>query len=142
MTVQSSRHAAGHSMPPAPCGRPLIGGALAVIGVVHVLITPLLYGDAVRSVLDAGVFAAIDADPALTDLRGAGFWYASAGIILIALGVVVGWAERRLGTVPAALGWLLLGFGVWGVVLMPVSPFWVFLILAALTFRSSRRRNN
>lgn len=98
----------------------------------------MFYGDALRSALDAGVVASIEADPALVDLRTAGFWYVSAGLGILALGVVVAWAERRLGTVPAVLGWIMLGLAVWGVLLMPVSGFWAFSLVAGLAFRPSR----
>lgn len=68
----------------------------------------------------------------------AGFWYVSAGLGILALGVVVTCAERRLGTVPAVLGWIMLGLAVWGVLLMPVSGFWAFFLVAGLAFRYSR----
>jgi len=119
--------------------RPVVATALGTVGVVHVLLTGVLFGDSVRSVLGGGVFASIDADPSVADLRGIGFWYVTAGLAMILLAGVVGWIELRTGTVPGFLGWALLALAVWGVVLMPVSPFWVFALVAVLAFRSSRR---
>lgn len=137
MTTRDARTTTPHQV---TTRRPLVGVVLAAIGVVHIAATPIFYGDALRSVLDSGVVASIEADPALVDLRSAGFWYVAAGLGIVTLGVVVTWAERRLGTVPAVLGWIMLGLAVWGVIMMPVSPFWAFFLVAGLAFRSARGR--
>lgn len=120
--------------------RALIGPLLVSVGVVHVGLTPFLHGDSFRSVLEAGVIGSIEADPDQSRLRGLGFWYATAGIGTIALGTVVTSVERQSRTPPAGLPWVLAGIGAWGVLLMPVSPFWVFPGLAGLTVARRRRR--
>lgn len=125
-----------------PGRRAIVGPAMIVVGVVHVAITPVLFPDAVRSVLDAGVVNAVEADPAQTQLRGIAFWFATTGIALVFTGWVVGLVERRTEPVPVGLPLFLLGIGAWGVVLMPKSPFWVFLVLAAVAAarRTGERR--
>lgn len=135
MTMTDSGERAGRSIR----GRVLVGPVLITIGVLHCATAPVFYGDSLRSILDAGVVASVEADPALVMLRAAGFWYLSAGIGMLALGALAWWVERTVGVVPALLGWLLLALTVWGVTLMPVSGFWAFLVPAALAFRSARR---
>jgi hypothetical protein len=123
-----------------PRRRALVGPALLVIAVIHILTTPLFYGDSVASIIDAGVLGAVDADPALVDLRSASFWYLVAGIGLAFVGADVTWIERRWGQAPPHVGWLLLVLGCVGVVLMPVSPFWLFFGVAAMVAHSHRTR--
>lgn len=119
--------------------RPVVGLALTFVGIVHILVTPLVVGDSVRSVIEGGVVAAVERDPATAVLRGLGFWYVTAGLAVIMLGALVIWIERTTASVPILLPWMLVGLTVWGVLLMPVSPFWAFLVIALLAFRKTRR---
>lgn len=119
--------------------RPLVGISLLVLGAIHVLVAPLVVNDSLQSILDGGVAGSIEADPELVTLRGYGFWYLTAGLAVIVLGAHVLQVERATGAVPRLLGWLLVGLTVWGVVLAPLSPFWAFLLIAGLAFRSARR---
>ena len=105
---------------------------MAAVGLVHVGITPLLFPESVRSMLDAGLVNSVEADPELTQLRGIGFWYATTGLSMVVSGWAVAVLERRPEGIPRALPLLLAGVGTWGVVLMPRSPFWVFFALAVL----------
>jgi hypothetical protein len=123
-----------HSAP-----RPVVGLALTIVGTVHVLVTPLVVGDSVRSIIEDGVVAAIEREPAAEVLRGLGFWYVTAGLATIMLGALVIWIERTTGSVPILLPWMLVGLTAWGVLLMPVSPFWAFLVIAFIAFRKARR---
>ena len=119
--------------------RPVVGLALTFVGIVHILVTPLVVGDSVRSIIEGGVVAAVERDPATAVLRGLGFWYVTAGLAVIMLGALVIWIERTTGSVPTLLPWMLVGLTVWGVLLMPLSPFWAFLVIALLAFRKARR---
>jgi Family of unknown function (DUF6463) len=110
-----------------------------VIGVVHTLATPLFYGDGLEGIVDAGVVNGVERDTVGIAERSAAFWYVSAGIAVVLLGVLIGWIERRLGHTPGMVGWLLVILAVWGVALVPASPFWVFGLASVLAFRSARR---
>lgn len=123
-------------------GRPLVGPLTMAVGVIHLALTPLLYRDSVRSVLDGGVVAAIEAEPAQADRRGVGFWYATTGLATIAYGVAITERERQAAPLPASLPVALAAIGTWGVVLMPKSGFLVFgplAVLAAFRRRAARR---
>jgi hypothetical protein len=121
---------------------PVVGASLVGIGVLHVAATGAFYPESVRSIVQGRVLGAVEADPELAAVRGVGFWYATAGLGVIALGHAVGQVERagRLRIDTAAV---LAGIGAWGVSLMPKSGFWLFFpvaALAAVRARASRVR--
>lgn len=118
--------------------RPAVGPLLVVVGALHVALTPVLFRSSVRSVLDGGVVASIEADPDQAERRGLGFWYATTGLGLVAYGLAVTEREQQPAPLPAALPVTLVALGAWGVLLMPRSPFWVFGPLAVLA--AVRRR--
>ena len=118
--------------------RPLVGPLVTAVGVIHLAITPMVHGAALRSVIDGGVIASIEAEPALAERRGVGFWYATSGLALVAYGIAIAERERQAAPLPASLPVVMTGIGAWGVLLMPKSPFWVFGPLAALA--AVRRR--
>jgi hypothetical protein len=119
--------------------RPLVGRLLMGVGVIHVAITPLLMADSVRSIVEGGVLRSVEADPALAQLRGIGFWYVTAGLGLVVVGRAVDELEGSDRGLPGAVPALLGGVGVWGAALMPKSPFWVVLALAVLGWTRRRR---
>ncbi|NYJ03634.1 hypothetical protein HNR19_004332 [Nocardioides thalensis] len=108
-----------------------------LLAVVHVLATPLFYADSLQSILDAGVLGAVDSDPDLTTLRAAAFWYVTAGLLLGAVGWMVMLAERRGTGAPRGFALALGLTGAWGVILSPLSGFWLFLVIAFLARRNT-----
>jgi hypothetical protein len=123
-----------------PAGRrAVVGPALVVVGAAHTGLTPLLHREAVRGVLSDGVLNGVEADPGQVDVRALGFWFATTGIGLSALGWAVTVVERRPEPLPRALPAVLLGLGVWGVVLLPRSPFWVLPTLGLVAELRRRR---
>lgn len=85
--------------------RAVVGPALVVVGAVHVGLTPVLDPEAVRSVLDAGVWATIQADPDQVVPRSLAFWFATTGVGLVATGLVVTSLEHRVAPLPRSLPW-------------------------------------
>jgi hypothetical protein len=118
--------------------RRLVGRLAMVVGGVHVVIAPVLFPESMRSILDGGVVNAVEADATLAQLRGLGFWYVTAGLGLLVTGAVVDDLERRDVPLPRAVALGLGGIGVWGVVLMPTSPFWAIIGLGLLAARARR----
>jgi hypothetical protein len=104
---------------------------------LHVATTSVFYGESVTSILDAGVLGAVDKDPSLAALRGAGFWYVTAGLYMGLVGVSVMRAERRGEGAPRGFAWAMGVTGVWGALLTPASGFWLFLPIAWLAWRNT-----
>lgn len=115
-----------------------VGTWVLAVGAVHLAATPVFFGDAVRSVVDGGVLFSVEADPGATTLRASGFWYATTGVAVMALGLQSQHSERQLGSPAPALAPALLGLGAWGVLLDPQGGFWLFFPLAALAWRRVR----
>lgn len=115
-----------------------VGPILIAISVIHLAVTPLFHGPAVAAIVSGGVLNAVESGATALDARAAAFWYVTAGLGLALLGYLAWWVERRIGTLPAALGWLLLGFTIVTVLLVPVSPFWIFLLPAAIVLWRAR----
>lgn len=111
-----------------------------LLALVHLGMTPVFYGESLRSILDGGVLGAVDADPELATLRAAAFFYLTTGIFLALVGWMVMGAERRGDGAPRGYATALAVTGAWGVVLSPVSGFWLFFVLAWLARRSTARR--
>jgi Family of unknown function (DUF6463) len=76
--------------------------------------------------------------------RPLAFWFLAAGLQLILLGALTDWIEARRPRMqlPRFFGWTLLAFAVGGIVLLPVSGFWLLLppALGILTRRGRRMR--
>ena len=53
--------------------------------------------------------------------RDAAVWFLVSGVLLIPLGQLSRWAQQQTGTLPAFLGWTLLGVAAAVGILMPVS---------------------
>lgn len=125
--------------------RAVVGPALVALGVLHVSVTAAVLPQSVDSILAGGVMGSIEADPAVAVERQAAFWYVTAGLGLVFTGWIVTVHERGLQPLPVALPVFLIGIGVWGVIMMPRSPFWAFLALGALAAvrgRRERRRSH
>lgn len=110
------------------------------LGVAHVASVHAFYPESVRSIMDGGVIASVDADPVLTERRSVGFWYVTSGLAVIGLGAIVRGHEKVHGRPPAATATVLVATGLWGVLLMPASPFWLFLPIAGLARWSANTR--
>lgn len=120
--------------------KPWVGGAILLIGALHLGSSLVLYGPSLASIVTGGVINTLDSDPAALELRAAGFWFVCAGLIVVLVGLLVGWTERRWGTVPGFLAPSLIVITAFGVLIAPTSGFWLFLMPAALAFWKHRHR--
>ena len=99
-----------------------IGPWLMGVAGIHTAFAFLEFDDVMLDIVDRGVFDSIGTDP----LSGAVAWFFLFGLILFAFGQAVTILERTTyGQLPKPLGWSLLGLAILGVVLMPVSGFWL-----------------
>ena len=112
------------------------GHVLTAIGVLHLAVGSLAYAGPLAAIGRDRFFNAVDGH---ID-RDAAFWFMLTGLLLVLLGQLVRRAQRRLGTLPAFLGWSLLALSAVGALLMPFSGFWLLLVAAVLALAAARAR--
>jgi hypothetical protein len=102
-----------------------IGRWLLGVGILHTLLGLGTYIFSVVEIVRAGLWNTV----ASVQGRAEAVWFIAAGLQLILLGALALWIEARSPRepLPRFLGWTLLAFAVAGVVLMPVSVFWLLL---------------
>ncbi len=111
--------------------RRLSGPLLMATGVLDLSYVLVFHSRQLAAIAQDGFFDAVELDPAQFD-RETAFWHLAFGTMVLILGGLVHWAQARTGTLPAFLGWSLLAFGLFGVILVPVSGFWAVLPQAVL----------
>jgi hypothetical protein len=109
---------------------------LMVTGIGHALVGVALFGDPLAAMAREGFVNTIRYGQ--FD-RAAAFWFLLFSPICVLLGRMVAHAtdrgDRWLLTVVA---WNVLAMGVVGAVIMPLSGFWILLVIAPLAFRLAR----
>jgi hypothetical protein len=112
------------------------GQTLMRIGALHTLSLfglLILLGTLVDIAQD-GVFNAVGLYPD----RQAALWSLIMGVSLMLMGYLARWPQHCTGTLPAALGWTLLAIAAVGVVLLPVSGFWLIILAAVFALAASQ----
>lgn len=105
-----------------------IGIYLMVVGVLHTAVGMRFFAPTLRQQLAEGMWNTLGRIPE----RQWAFWFLMLGFALIVLGALVDWIEAGKLRPPRRLAAGLSLITLAGVVMMPVSPFWL-LIPATLT---------
>jgi len=99
-----------------------IGRWLIGVAILHTLFAVVMFGKALWSVIQRGVFNTVGTD----QLVGVIVWFVLFGGVVFICGLAVSALERLSpGPLPKSLGWSLLALATVGVVLMPASGFWL-----------------
>lgn len=108
------------------------GGWVAAIGGFHCLVILIMGWEPLVAIVADGVVGAVPDDE---PLRMAAFWSQFFGLVLAVLGATWHALERQQLAIPrsSAVGLFLVGLA--GVVVMPISGFWLVLPVAALAAR-------
>jgi Family of unknown function (DUF6463) len=115
----------------------LTGPLVLVVGVGHVFLAGLLFADQLGDIASSGLIAAVPFDARASE-EGAALWFTVNGVLLIMLGQLARSHHLHAGRLPTSPGWLLVGLGLCGAVVAPVSGFWVYLALGTLWITDSR----
>ncbi len=114
-------------------GRWIIG-----VGVMHSVIGFILFAAPLREILAAGLWNTLNPR---TPMRYLAFWFLFGGVAMMLVGYLADWIERVAGqTLPRGLGWTLLGITLAGVVVTPLSGFWLLFPAAFGAVKASRPR--
>ena len=99
-----------------------IGRWIIAVSIIHMLFAVVVFSNTLQSIVQRGVFNTVGADL----LEGVVVWFILFGVVLFICGLAVSALERTSKAgVPKSIGWSLLVLSVLGVVLMPVSGFWL-----------------
>ena len=119
----------------------LPGRLLMATAVGHALVGFVLFRESIAAVLNDGLVNAIQppyyaAEPRFD--RIAAFWFLLFSPVLLLLGQITNWAvEQRDAHSLKLVGWNLMGIGVFGSVVLPISGNWVLIALAAIVLRAA-----
>ena len=103
------------------------GPWLLAVSALHTAVALAMFRPVLHEMLERGIFNTVGEDP----MRGAVVWFVLFGAVLALLGLTVTKVERVAPQVSLrSLGAGLLALTVLGVVLMPVSGFWLVLPVA------------
>ncbi len=113
-----------------------IGRCIIAISAIHTLLAAVMFAPIVQQMAADGIYNSVGEDP----MRGAVTWFFFAGFLMALLGMAVDLLEKHgAGRAMKTLGVTLLVFCILGIILMPVSGFWLMLIPAAAMIWNSRR---
>jgi hypothetical protein len=116
-----------------------IGRLLIGVGVGHLMVGAMLFHAPLAAIFHDGFVNAVP----LGDVdRQAAFWFLAVSPMTFLLGHLTNHAlGRQDAQFVRVVGRNLLGMGVVGAAVMPVSGFWLLLALAPLFLREARRLN-
>jgi uncharacterized membrane protein len=118
--------------------RRLSGPLLMATGVLDLFYVLVFHSRQLAAIAQDGFFDEVELNPAQFD-RETAFWHMMFGVMFVLLGALVHWTQARTGTLPAFLGWSVLTLGMAGVILMPLSGFWLLLPQAVLILAVARQ---
>jgi hypothetical protein len=101
-----------------------IGKWIVAVSIIHTIFAFVVFPEVISQIFLDGVFDSIGVDP----LRGAVVWFLLFGFVLFALGLATNIIEEMSnGNIPVSIGFSLLFIILLGVILMPISGFWLAL---------------
>ncbi len=122
----------------------VVGGWVAIAGaVVHLTLTLMNGAEVWAGIVSAGWWNTVTLRPNADQLQRAGAFWVSIGsfaVPLLLLGILAVLSGRNGQRIPGALGWVLVGWGILGASLLPVSGAWAFIVVGLLFAAGDRDR--
>ncbi len=116
------------------------GYLLIAISLIHILVGIWIFGEPMADIWRKGIFNTVAPNPLAPYFdREDAFWFMMFAPLLFVLGQLCCWACDRDISLPAFLGWNLLAIVIVGVVLEPISGFWLLILPACLIITASRQ---
>jgi len=115
-----------------------VGISIIIIGIIHSVFGFVFFHSTIIEVFYDGFVNTVNMQP----MREWGFWFLFFGFLLIILGLLVDWCERKKLSLPKFFGWMLLVFTSLLVIIMPFSGGWLMFIPSiGLIVRKQRPKN-
>jgi Family of unknown function (DUF6463) len=100
-------------------------------GLGDMVFAPVLFRRQVADMSSAGVLGTVLFEERASP-NAAALWFASKGVLLVALGQFARTHQRLTGTLPTAPGLVLIALGATGGIIAPISGFWTYIALGSL----------
>ena len=101
------------------------GILLIATGTLHTIVAIALFGDYLWNIVKDVLSSTLESDDVS---QGLAFWFFVLGFFIIILGQILHhYIKKEQQPAPKSLGYWLLGLGVIGGVIVPVSGFWLFI---------------
>lgn len=110
-----------------------IGKVIILIGVIHLIFGFITFRAAWAEMLQQGFFNTVAGHLG----HNIAFWFIAFAFLTLILGGLIDWCEGNKQPLPRFLGWSLLALSFSGVVMMPISGWWLLLIPAIGSIRQS-----
>ncbi|MBH5319616.1 hypothetical protein I6N90_17610 [Paenibacillus sp. GSMTC-2017] len=115
-----------------------VGVMLMLTGLLHTVVVLIFGATQLQIIVAEGFWNTVGSGQGDRD---AVFWSLLFGFMIIVTGYMVNWILKHKGIVPpAGFGWILLAVGLIGVIMMPVSGFWLVLPQAVILIRNQPRK--
>jgi len=114
------------------------GYLLMTVAIGHALVGLILYRGSLGAICAAGFFNTIR--PGVDFDRQAAFWFLTFSPLVFLLGQIANRAlDRRDASVLSLIGWYLVGLGVVGAAVLPISGNWTLVAVGAVVLRAARQ---
>jgi hypothetical protein len=101
-----------------------IGKSVFIIGLLHSVGGFSMFWNVLGEIAGEGFLNTVDMQPD----RNAAFWFLFGGFMLLIIGGLIDWAERKKLVLPPFLKWSFLVLTAAGCVIMPKSGFWLLIV--------------
>lgn len=98
-----------------------IGRWLMGVAIIHISIAVVVHNRVLFLIMERGVFNTVAGDAVV----GAIVWSIFFGVVAFIGGLTVNVLERSRAVLPKSLGWSLLALATIGIILVPISGFWL-----------------
>ena len=101
-----------------------LGKYIIATGILHNVVGIIGYWKPLSIIIQHGVFDAVEPHFDRTTV----FCFLIAGFLMIMLGQITDWTLKTTGRLPRSLGIGMLLIAITGIIFMPISGFWLFII--------------
>ncbi len=121
----------------------LSGYLLIITSILHFMGGFVFFPEPLAEIAQAGWWNAVSPDPLnLNYEREAAFWFMMISPLLFILGMLCCWIQEQQIKIPVFVGWILLVVTIIGIVIMPVSGFWLLLLPSGIILFVSMRNKD
>lgn len=113
-----------------------VGEIIIATAILHTIVGLILGYQPLLAIAQSGFFNSVD--PHFD--RMAIVWFLMFGVLLFLIGSLIRWIQPQIDGLPNWLAWFLWLLAISGVILMPISGFWILFPIGWLVYQQSMPR--